>query len=173
MVAMQTTQNIDVGVLSVSSDLQDGSYNTTQTINLESADNLYPNPNIYYTTDGSELTTNSTLYNGPITLSNEGIITVKFFAVDANGDTSDIMTNVYTIDKTAPTATANPTAGTYNTKQSITLNATDNIDPYPTIYYTTDGSDPTTSSTRVKYTCPIMINTTSMLKYIMLMLLVI
>ena len=46
------------------------------------------------------------------------------------------MTNVYTIDKTAPTATANPTAGTYNTKQSITLNATDNIDPYPTIYYT-------------------------------------
>ena len=47
----QTTQNIDVGVLSVSSDLQDGSYNTTQTINLKAADNLYPNPNIYYTTD--------------------------------------------------------------------------------------------------------------------------
>ncbi|MGB9200897.1 chitobiase/beta-hexosaminidase C-terminal domain-containing protein [Methanobacterium sp.] len=162
----QTTQNIDVGVLSVSSDLQDGSYNTTQTINLEAADNLYPNPNIYYTTDGSDPTTNSTLYNGPITLSNEGTTTLKFFAVDENNDSSDIMTNVYTIDKTAPTATANPTAGTYNTKQSITLNATDNIDPDPTIYYTTDGSDPTTSSTRSEYTSPILINTTSMLKYV-------
>jgi PKD repeat protein len=161
----ETTQNIDVGVLSVSSDLQDGSYNATKIINLIAADNLFPNPNIYYTTDGSDPTTSSTLYTGPITLSNEGIITLKFFAVDANGDTSDIMTNVYTIDKTAPTATANPTTGSYNTKQSIILKPTDNIDPYSTIYYTTDGSNPITSSTRVKYTNPIMINSTTLLKY--------
>ena len=34
-----------------------------------------------------------------------------------------------------------------------------------TIYYATDGSDPTTSSTRIQYTSAIAINTTTTLKF--------
>ena len=43
-----------------------------------------------------------------------------------------------------------PAAGTYDTNQDVTITAGTG-----TIYYTTDGSDPTTSSTRMEYTTPI------------------
>ncbi len=47
----------------------------------------------------------------------------------------------------APVVSFNPAAGHYASAQTITISATDNTDPNPRIYYTTDGSTPTTSST--------------------------
>ncbi len=161
----ETSENINVGILSVTSDSPSGSYNSTQSINLNASDNLYPNTNIYYTLDGSDPTTSSTLYNGSIILSNEGTTTLKFFAEDSAGNISNVISEVYTIDKTAPTATATPKGNTYNSRQSVTLNASDNIDNNPLIYYTTDGTDPTTSSTRSVYICPISINTTTKIRF--------
>ncbi len=46
-----------------------------------------------------------------------------------------------------PIVTINPAGGTFATAQSVTLSATDNTDPNPRIYYTTNGSTPTTAST--------------------------
>lgn len=60
-------------------------------------------------------------------------------------------------DYAAPTVTANPVGGVYNSARIVTLTATDNRDLHPSIYYTLNGSTPTTSSTR--YTSPININT--------------
>lgn len=51
------------------------------------------------------------------------------------------------VDNQAPTVSTNPAAGYYANNQSITLFVTDNQDQSPSIYYTTDGSTPTTSST--------------------------
>ncbi|MEN4018405.1 MAG: NosD domain-containing protein, partial [Methanobacterium sp.] len=66
------------------------------------------------------------------------------------------------IDTTAPIVTVNPAGGVYNTAPVVTLTVMDDFDPNPVIYYTVNGSDPTTSSTR--YVSPINIPTTTILK---------
>lgn len=69
------------------------------------------------------------------------------------------LTITYVEDAAAPTATLtplfvttpvfSPAAGTYSTNQEVTITAGG------TIYYTTDGSDPETSETRIAYDGPI------------------
>lgn len=63
-------------------------------------------------------------------------------------------------DITAPTVTANLTSGTYNTTQSVELTSDD---PTSIIYYTTNATNPTDTSTQ--YTNPIIINSTTTLRY--------
>ena len=99
---------------------------------------------IYYTLDGTTPTTNSTLYDGtPFPLPMSG--TVKAFATGlSNCLDSDVST--YTITKAAtPTIQAdNGEAPRYITITTTTIGAD--------IYYTIDGSDPTTES--IRYTGP-------------------
>ncbi len=63
------------------------------------------------------------------------------------------------LDRTIPLAGASPTGGAYNAPQSITLSA----DETCRIYYTKDGSTPTTSSAH--YVAPIIIDKTTILKF--------
>lgn len=132
-----------------------GLYNTTQNVVLTASEPA----NIYYTTDGSDPTTSSTQYTGPIAISADTVL--KFFAVDAANNYSPVYTETYTIDTTAPIVTANPAGGIYNTNKNVVLTASEP----GTIYYTTDGSDPTTSATRIQYTAPIVINANTLLKF--------
>ena len=69
-----------------------------------------------------------------------------------------------TSDVTAPVVSANPTGGTYAGSVDVTLSATDNLDPTPTIYFTTDGTTPTTASPL--YTIPIPIAAATTLNFI-------
>lgn len=62
-------------------------------------------------------------------------------------------------DITAPTTTASPPGGSYTSIQSVTLSANETA----TIYYTTDGSTPTTSSST--YSTAISISADTTLKY--------
>lgn len=55
---------------------------------LELTDNAI-GANLYYTTDGSTPTTKSTLYEGPIKVSKEGVI--KVVAIDSRGRASDVL----------------------------------------------------------------------------------
>ncbi|BDV44415.1 metalloprotease [Geotalea uraniireducens] len=66
----------------------------------------------------------------------------------------------WTVDATAPVATASPAGGTYDTPQQVTLSANEPA----TIYYTTNGATPGTTST--KYTAPITVNPGQTLKYL-------
>ncbi|MCJ7683172.1 MAG: chitobiase/beta-hexosaminidase C-terminal domain-containing protein, partial [Desulfobacteraceae bacterium] len=68
-----------------------GTYTTTQTVSL-SADEA---AEIYYTTDGTELTSESFLYTDPIEISET--TTLKFMAVDGAVNQSETITEVYTI----------------------------------------------------------------------------
>ena len=96
---------------------------------------------IYYTTDGSTPTTSSTQGN---TVTITEAMTVKAIAVKSGYDNSAIATASYTIAKVAQ-PTFSPEAGLVSTGTVVTISSeTENA----TIYYTTDGSTPTTSSTQ-------------------------
>ncbi len=129
-----------------------GSYTTSQSITLAVADNVDKAPKLYYTIDGSEPTTSSPVYtNQTLTAVDkvtQGVdLTVKTLAVDASGNKAT-NTFTYTIgDNVPPTVAATPAAGSYQTTQFIGLSVSDNVDKAPKLYYTTDGKEPTTSST--------------------------
>ena len=93
-----------------------------------------PGSSIYYTTDGNDPTTSSTGYSAPFSVNST--TTVKAIATHATLPTSAV-TELLISQVATPTIQNNG-----NNAISITTTT-----PSATIYYTTDGSDPTTSST--------------------------
>ena len=75
-------------------------------------------------------------------------------------------TNPLIVVNQAPTVSGSPTGGTYHqgATVSVSLSATDDTDPSPAIYYTTDGSTPSQSSTL--YTGPVVLAATTTLQAI-------
>nr|WP_309926995.1 chitobiase/beta-hexosaminidase C-terminal domain-containing protein [Arthrobacter sp. 1088] len=123
---------------------------------------------IRYTTDGTDPLTAGLLYTAPITFNGPDPMTLKYFAKDTAGNTSDIATQTYTIppDTTAPVVTASPTSRALASGATITLTANE---PGAAIYYTTDGSTPTAteSASNIKYSSPIIMGSSTLtLKYI-------
>jgi hypothetical protein len=114
-------------------------------------------------TDGGStwsVATGTTSWTYSWTLPADGTYTIKTRATDAAGNVGDGGTGVtVTVDNTPPVTTATPAGGTYTTAQSVTLAA----DETATIYYTTDGTTPTTASG--KYSVPIYIATNTTLKF--------
>jgi hypothetical protein len=109
----------------------------------------------YYTTNGTTPTTSSTGYIGPVLVSASE--TIKAIAV-LSGTTSPAGSAAYTIQAPA-TPTFSPAAGTYTSSESVTISdATSGV----TILYTTNGTTPTTSST--KYTGAITVLATETIK---------
>jgi hypothetical protein len=133
-----------------------GTYADTQSVTLSDAT---PGATIYYTTNGTTPTTSSTVPTGPITVSSTE--TLEAIAV-APGDTNtEVASATNTISPTVSTTTFSPAAGSYTSAQSVTISdATSGA----IIYYTTNGSTPTTSST--KYTGPITVSSTETLEAI-------
>jgi len=110
---------------------------------------------IYYTTNGTNPTTSSTLYTGPISVSSTE--TLKAIAVASGYSNSSVATSAYTIAAAAPVFS--PNAGSYSSAQSVTIS---DSTPGATIHYTTDGTTPTTSSTL--YSGPVLVSSTETLK---------
>lgn len=112
---------------------------------------------IRYTTDGSTPTLSSTRYTGPISIQANQVI--KAIAVKLGCTNSDVATASYSV--TANPVTFSVESGTYSDTQSVTLSSeTENA----VIYYTTDGSTPTSGSTR--YTGPVAVDRNLTLKAI-------
>jgi regulation of enolase protein 1 (concanavalin A-like superfamily) len=75
----------------------------------------------------------------------------------------ELFEDVMPTDTAPPTIAAAPLGGSFPSAQSVTLTATDN-NPGTSIYFTANGSTPTSASTR--YTARISIATTTTLKFI-------
>ncbi len=98
---------------------------------------------IYYTTNGATPTTSSTPYSGAFTINST--TTVKAIAVKAGYNNSTVATLKFT--KNAPTCATPVISGTtpFETSTSVSISCASPVGA--SIYYTTNGNDPTTSST--------------------------
>jgi LysM repeat protein len=133
-----------------------GTYATSQTVTISDSTT---GTTIYYTTNGTTPTTSSTVYSGPITVN--ATETIEAIAVEMGYSNSAVATATYTIAPVLPAPTFSPVAGTYTTSQSVTISdATSGT----TIYYTTNGTTPTTSSS--VYSGPITVSATETLEAI-------
>lgn len=119
-----------------------GTYTAAQSVRLS---DTTPGAAIYYTTNGSTPTTSSTPYSTAIAVSST--TTIQAIAVASGYKNSAVASGTFTINISQPAAatpTFSPAPGTYATAQPVTISDTTQG---AAIYYTTDGSTPTASST--------------------------
>ena len=115
-----------------------GTYTSAQSVTISDATS---GATIYYTTNGTTPTTHRQSIQGRLRCSSE---TLEAIAVASGYTNSAVATAAYTINlSTAATPTFSPPAGTYTSAQTVSItDATSGA----TIYYTTNGTTPTTSS---------------------------
>jgi len=100
-----------------------------------------PTATLRYTTDGSNPTTTSTWYHGPIGVAGAG--TINAIAVSTGQASSEVTTASYTVYTQAPTFS--PAPGKYTGTTPVTSSDVSPA-PFATIHYTLDGSNPNGSS---------------------------
>ena len=124
-----------------------GTYAAAQTVSLADAT---AGTTIYYTTNGTTPTTSSTKYTGAITVS--ATETIEAIAAESGYTNSPAATATYTINSALPAPTFSVAAGTYTAAQTVSIvDATAGT----TIYYTTNGTTPTTSSAKYSAAIPV------------------
>ncbi len=141
-----------------------GTYGSAQTVQITVQTS---GATIYYTLDGNNPTTGSTVYTGPISLAVGTTTTIKAFATLTGYTDSAVNSATYTITETVPKPAAAPTfappGGTYSTAQDVTISSTT---AGATIHYTLDGNDPNAGSP--VYSAPIALSATTTVKAIAL-----
>lgn len=125
------------------------------TVRLESSD---PRTVIYYTTDGTEPTTNSNRYINPITI--DRCMTLKAFATIEGLRPSNIVEETYVVKVEDPVFSIKDKSMISGDRLEISTATTDAI-----IWYTMDGSVPS-SENGTKYTGPITLRKTVEIKAI-------
>ncbi|MBQ5646260.1 MAG: chitobiase/beta-hexosaminidase C-terminal domain-containing protein, partial [Treponema sp.] len=117
---------------------------------------------IYYTTDGSEPSAeNGTLYNGAIDVTNS--VTIKAIALKDGCVPSAVVTKKLTnTSSVEPPVLSVPAGDFWNTITVFVTGATSDA----TYYYTTDGTEPDTSSSKYAASTGIKIDATTTLKVV-------
>ncbi len=135
-----------------------GTYTSAQNVSLSSATT---GATIYYTVDGSTPTTSSAVYSAPIVVS-AASLTIRAFAAATGYQSSPIVMGTYQIQGTAATPTFTPPSGT-SFASTLSVSIAD-VTPSSSIYYTTNGSTPTTASQL--YSAPFTISATTTVRAI-------
>ena len=133
-----------------------GTFGTSQNVVLSSATG---SASIYYTLDGSTPTPASTLYTSPITIGAD--TTLKAIASALDYLQSGVSSATFTFTDQTPQIVVSPAGGAYLNAQTVTLT---DADANAKIYYTTDGSTPSSASSL--YSGPIHVVVSETLKAI-------
>ena len=138
----------EYGVVAPKLSIKPGTYAKYITIELSAESGN----RIYYTLDGSDPTTKGELYDDddPITMEEQGTLELKAVCCNEYGIYSEVVGGTYVVELQKPkTVRAIPDSGTFYAETTIMLTGSQNC----RIYYTWDGTDPTTESP--EYTEPI------------------
>jgi Legume lectin domain/Chitobiase/beta-hexosaminidase C-terminal domain len=138
--------------------LQAGTYLGTQSVSLSDSTT---GATIYYTADGSTPTTSSTVFTSGTPISVTATETINAIAAGNGFTASPVASALYTIESQVAAPTFSPGSGIYPSTQNVKIST---ISQNATIYYTTDGSTPTTSSTQ--YTAAVSVSSSETLKAI-------
>jgi hypothetical protein len=112
-----------------------GTFTSAQSVTITSSGSTA----IYFTTDGSTPTTSSPLYTAAVTISANTVLQ----AVGVNsGGSSPVASASFVILPPPQAPVFNSGAGTYTSAQAVTITSVNAT----AVYYTTDGSTPTSSS---------------------------
>lgn len=126
-------------------------FNQAVTVSLAATDAGTAVAAIRYTTDGSDPTSSSPLYTAPFNV--PGTTTVKYRAWDMAGNVEATNTQLVQVDSAPPVSSiacnsAPCSSSAYASPVGVTISASDSGGSgVAAIRYTTDGSDPTASST--------------------------
>lgn len=131
-----------------------GSYSSRQVVTLSTPT---AGATIYFTTDGSIPTRSARAYNTPVSV--DVSQTIRAFALKSGFRDSEAVSFEYRIQGTVVPPSFSLPEGSYGAAQSLILSS---ATPGATIYYTTDGSEPTTSS--VKYESPLTVSSSQTIK---------
>jgi hypothetical protein len=131
-----------------------GTYSQPQSVALSTPT---PGATIYYSTDGSTPTSASATYIAPISITQTK--TLKAIATLCCMLDSPVSSATFTLQAAAPAF--DPPGGSYRLPQWVSLA---DASPGTTIYYTTDGTTPTTSSPQ--YTRPFVVPRTATIRAI-------
>ncbi|MDT8395246.1 MAG: chitobiase/beta-hexosaminidase C-terminal domain-containing protein [bacterium] len=104
-----------------------------------------PSRQVYFTLDGSEPSMGSAVFKDPIRVADNTVI--RYFVVYRDGSRGSVQEAFYRIRMKSPSAdelrtVAHPPGGIYNQKVRVSLSTREDA----TIYFTMDGSDPSTDS---------------------------
>lgn len=129
-----------------------GTFYSSQNVTLSTVPST---AQIFYTLDNSNPTPQSSLYSDPITVSAN--TTVNAIATAPGYVQSSTGSAVFTFPDQPPAVTFSPAAGTYTTAQNVKLLDGDSS---ASIYYTTDGTPPSSNSTSYTGAIPVSAGTT-------------
>jgi hypothetical protein len=138
-----------------------GEFTTGNTVNVVLNANVNTST-IYYTTDGTAPTTASSSAVGTKSLAITSSTTLKAFVANTANVSSAVRTEVYNFSP-APAISISPVGGEFTTGNTVNVVLNANVNT-STIYYTTDGTEPTTASASAVGTKSLAITSSTTLK---------